>query len=171
MAAHSGSLVSSIKKRIFVIFERILLPQSEFEPGTPCTKVKRSTIWSTQASLELKVHLVVEIVDAAIASRSPVRLHQGYNSIGWLLKTFLLENSRPTACYFQGNSWKLWCLVFRAMLKYWPRSYWYRLTFLNIFFKLLENSRPTACYFQWNSWKLQNLRVLWSTDQGLIDIG
>ena len=31
---HSSSLVSSIKKRIFVIFERGPLPQLGFEPGT-----------------------------------------------------------------------------------------------------------------------------------------
>ena len=31
---HSSSLVSSIKKRIFVIFERVPLPQPGFEPGT-----------------------------------------------------------------------------------------------------------------------------------------
>jgi len=31
-------------------------------------------------------------------------------------KSKLLENSRPTACYFQWNSWKLWSLIFR---------YWY----------------------------------------------
>ena len=28
-------------------------------------------------------------------------------------KSKLLENSRPTACYFQWNSWKLWSLIFR----------------------------------------------------------
>ena len=125
-----------------------------------------------EACLKRVVHSVLQIVDAAIASRSPACLHQGYNSIGWLLKTFFLENSRPTACYFQGNSWKLWCLVFRAMLKYWPRSYWYRLTFLNIFFKLLENSRPAACYFQGNSWKLWKLvlRACWRT-KGIFNIG
>ena len=27
----------------------------------------------------------------------------------------LLENSRPTACYFQWNSWKLWSLVLRVV--------------------------------------------------------
>ena len=52
-------------------------------------------------------------------------MHQGYKSIGWLLKTFLLENSRPTACYFQWNPWKLWILIFR---------YWYILMLVTNFF-------------------------------------
>ena len=38
---HSSSLVSSIKKRIFVIFERVPLSQPGFEPGTLPTKGER----------------------------------------------------------------------------------------------------------------------------------
>ena len=60
-----SSLVSSIKKRIFVIFERAPLTTPGIEPGTFCTEGERLTTWSTQASLEVKVHLVLYIVDAA----------------------------------------------------------------------------------------------------------
>ena len=42
-----------------------------------------------------------------------------------------LENSRPTACYFQWNSWKLWSLIFRywcifmlvsKLCDFWPQA-------------------------------------------------
>ena len=46
-------------------------------------------------------------------------------------KSKLLENSRPTACYFQWNSWKLWSLIFRywcifmlvsKLCDFWPQA-------------------------------------------------
>ena len=46
-------------------------------------------------------------------------------------KSKLLENSRPTACYFQWNSWKLWGLIFRywcifmlvsKLCDFWPQA-------------------------------------------------
>ena len=100
---HSQFTSSLLTKRILSIFERVPLFLLRFEPGTSRIKGERLTTWSTQASLNMIASLDHYIVDAAIASRSPCA-HQGYNSIGWLLKTFFLENSRTTACYFQWNS-------------------------------------------------------------------
>ena len=53
-------------------------------------------------------------------------------------KSKLLENSRPTACYFQWNSWKLGASIIWVMGK-------------------LQGLRP--CNFQGNSWKLIGGRV------------
>ena len=78
---HSSSLISSIKKRNFVIFERVPMAQPGFEPGTPRIKDKCLFTRCTQASLKLEVHLVIQIVNAAIALRLQC-VHQGYNSIG-----------------------------------------------------------------------------------------
>ena len=100
---HSQFTYSLLIKRILPIFERVPLSRPGFEPRTSRTAVKRLTTWSTQASLKWVAHSVLQIVDAAITLQLQCA-HQGYNSIGWLLMTFFLENSRPTACYFQWNS-------------------------------------------------------------------
>ena len=59
-------------------------------------------------------------------------------------KSKLLENSRPTACYFQWNSWKLWSLIFRywcifilvtKFFDFWPRAIFSRFSnFQNYYF-------------------------------------
>ena len=102
VSAFTVHLLLTYKKKSS-IFERVPLSWLWFEPGISHTIDNRLTTWSIQASLALEVHWVNYVVNAAIASQSQCA-HQGYNSIGWLLQTFFLENSRPTACYFQWNS-------------------------------------------------------------------
>ena len=76
---HSQFTYSLLIKRNLTIFERVPLPWPGFEPGISHTEDERLTTWSTQASLKCEVHLVLQIVDAAIASRLQCA-HQGYNS-------------------------------------------------------------------------------------------
>ena len=66
-----------------------------------------------------------------------------------------MENGRPTACYFQWNSWKLWSLIFR---------YWYIFMLVSKFCDFLRRaifsrfSNFQNCYFIdfWlGSWRLR----------------
>ena len=45
---HSQFTYSLLIKRNLTIFERVPLPQPEFEPGTFCTEGERLTTWSTK---------------------------------------------------------------------------------------------------------------------------
>ena len=79
---HSQFTYSLLIKRNPTIIDRVPLTKTWFEPGTPRNKDKWLTTWALHASLKVKVHLFIYIVEAAIAQC----VHQGYNSIGWLLK-------------------------------------------------------------------------------------
>ena len=85
-------------KRNLIVFEWVPLAQPRIDPSTPRSVDGHLTTWSIQASLKVEVHLFIYIVDPAIALRLQCA-HQGYNSLGWLLKSFFLESGSP------GNFW------------------------------------------------------------------
>ena len=91
---HSSSLVSSIKKRILVFLKEFHCCRRGSNLRFSGYWTDTLAYWANWAWLTTNGYLVIYIENAAIALRLPCA-HQGYNSIGWLLRTFFLENSRP----------------------------------------------------------------------------
>ena len=106
---HSSSLISSIKKRILQFLKEFCCPCWDLNPGllTSHTSALPLNLYKFPRNQNL-------ICSYKLWTQQSQCAHQGYNSIGWLLRTFFLENSRPWACYFQWNSWKLINLVLRV---------------------------------------------------------
>ena len=100
----------SIKKEFEQFLKEFCCRYRGSIPDRPCERrecypLYQSLLLCQRASFRQTIH-------AAIASRSlymsPIPLHaQIFCAIILILVKLLLENSRPTACYFQWNSWKL----------------------------------------------------------------
>ena len=103
---HSSSLVFSINKRNFVFFERVPLSWPEFGPGTFRTEGERLINYTIEE--EMKENSKRQSIYAAIALRSPKGPRAFFEAVashrGQINLKLLLENSRPTAYYFQGNN-------------------------------------------------------------------
>ena len=67
-------------------------------------------------------------------------MHQGSftSSVHWPLASYgmLLENSMPTACYFQRNSWKFEGSLIEVVIDLWP-PFWG--------IKMLEQQKKSIC--------------------------
>ena len=99
---HSQFTYSLLIKRKITIFERAPLPKPGIEPKTLHIKGEHLTRWAFHPSLKSGVHLFIYIVNAAMALRSRC-MHQGYNSIGWLLKTFFWKIAGLRPAIFSGT--------------------------------------------------------------------
>ncbi len=99
---HSSSLISSIKKRIFVIFERASLPIPGVESWTSRTADQRSSYWAVERWLKYWFGLQFFWPQATrvVQFHFFILLFE----LGLCIQSKLLENSRHTACYFQWNS-------------------------------------------------------------------
>ena len=102
---HSSSLMSSIKKRVSRIFERVPLAKPVFERGASRIADQRSSYWAFERWLKKEGLLVQVLIWFAIFltasyQGSPISFFILLFELGLCIQSNLLENSRPTACYF-----------------------------------------------------------------------
>ena len=104
---HSSSLVSSIKKRIFVIFERVPLTNLGFEPGTSRTKGERLIHYSIEEVMMRWVRKDNLYTQQSLRDRPRA---QGHILSGWAFLKYLnywkIAGLRPAI--FSGTPWNFW---------------------------------------------------------------